>query len=387
MKEQKKSINNRGITVIGLIVIVIVAIIILAIFISKLSNGKQKSEWSYTTKGIEKKETIVQIGDKVLYNPKENALQQSVTSQKVENGHADQIFTLNNYSNGWKVLGIEEGCLMLIAETPIKPDNYGLYNLKGKEGYSNIEKELNKICKLYGQGAHAKEARSITVEDINKITGYNPECIGVKNPSKQEIEKGTRAGINETIEASKYKEGTIGYIYNETVGYGNELTYYWDENQNLLYKTETGKSSKLTKDYSENRFYWFDFQNNLWQSTKNNGTIKIKNSDYEYYPETLTNEYNEFSEVGISRKSKEFKLLFEGTDKVEKRYFLASKSCGATLWGIRYPIKMIDNEKVMEFEMLKSTGEEGAYNGKIRPVVILDADVTLTQTADGWTLN
>ena len=35
--------------------------------------------------------------------------------------------------------------------------------------------EINNISKLYGQGKGANNARSINIEDINKITGYNPE--------------------------------------------------------------------------------------------------------------------------------------------------------------------------------------------------------------------
>lgn len=87
------------------------------------------------------------------------------------------------------------------------------------------------------------------------------------------------------------------------------------------------------------------------------------------------------------RKSNEFNLLFEGIDGVEKRYFLASRSCGATLWGSKYLIKVIDGERVLEFEMLKSTGETGIYNAKVRPVVILDSNVTLNKTTEGWELN
>ena len=47
--------------------------------------------------------------------------------------------------------------------------NIGTLNLTGKEGYNTGVKQLDDMCKPYGTNA-----RSIKVEDINRVTGFNP---------------------------------------------------------------------------------------------------------------------------------------------------------------------------------------------------------------------
>ena len=45
------------------------------------------------------------------------------------------------------------------------------FYLKGAEGYINAETVLEKISKIYGHGVGATEARSLKIEDVNKICG------------------------------------------------------------------------------------------------------------------------------------------------------------------------------------------------------------------------
>ena len=51
--------------------------------------------------------------------------------------------------------------------------NVGTLELSGEEGYNTGVSKLNELCTKYGTNA-----RSITVEDINKVTGYDPKNQG-----------------------------------------------------------------------------------------------------------------------------------------------------------------------------------------------------------------
>ena len=95
----------------------------------------------------------IKIGDQVNYNP------------KVE--EADE--EVSNYDGTWKVLGIEDGKILLMSSKKIKS-----VSLSGPEGYQKVEETLNEICEKYGKGTGAESARCLKVEDINRITGYDP---------------------------------------------------------------------------------------------------------------------------------------------------------------------------------------------------------------------
>ena len=148
----------------------------------------------------------VEIGDYVAYNPKEGVTDESKLSYKSEvgtgsshgNGYTNipegQTFTAEENTK-WRVLSKDEttGEVVLISETPMHE-----VGMRGAIGYLYFEQELNEICKIYGYGKGANTsktftyetgdtvegltkgtitgsgARSITAEDINKITKYNP---------------------------------------------------------------------------------------------------------------------------------------------------------------------------------------------------------------------
>ena len=77
------------------------------------------------------------------------------------------------YDGEWKVLGIENGQILLMSSKPIKTD----FKFSGMEEYLKVVENLDKECENYGSGTGAKSARSLRVEDVNKITGYVPEKV------------------------------------------------------------------------------------------------------------------------------------------------------------------------------------------------------------------
>jgi len=100
------------------------------------------------------------------------------------NGYGEQTFTVPEDTSDilWRVLSIENGKVNLVSETEMGRngvwtgdwENDTLY-LSGITGYAYGEEEINEVCKIYGYGEGAEGARSITIEDVNKITGYVEE--------------------------------------------------------------------------------------------------------------------------------------------------------------------------------------------------------------------
>ena len=147
----------------------------------------------YTTYPLAK---AVSVGDYVAYDAGNNHSYTSPTGTGSSHGNGDssQKFTSSS-SLKWRVLGWDDetGGVMLISESPI-----GNFTLKGAIGYLYAEQELNEICKIYGYGTGANTikkfnyvtgdtvegtkvgtitgsgARSLNVDDVNRICGVTP---------------------------------------------------------------------------------------------------------------------------------------------------------------------------------------------------------------------
>ena len=91
------------------------------------------------------------------------------------NGCGEQTFTATATNNLWRVLDVntESGVVKIIPETPIEDvENCGLC-FNGLRGYKNAVSELNNVSALFGHGNGVDSAKSITVEDVNRLTGYS----------------------------------------------------------------------------------------------------------------------------------------------------------------------------------------------------------------------
>lgn len=295
-----------------------------------------KLPWYYDENGdVTNGIVTLQIGDYVDYDcTTSNA---RYTSSQVANGYGNQTFTASDYKYGWRVLGIDEetGELLILAEdfVPLtggytdKTSNRTYYYLKGQAGYANGVNELNNICEIYGQGEGATGARSITMEDIDKITGYNPNNVGVNDSDKSG--KGT-----------KYAEGSI----NE---YGNRVSFYWDGTINPYYTATNGLTGKLTDNHS-NGFSWYNPLSG-WQTValstsattaQKEQITTLESNFYSYYPNTLTSSASGPT-VGINTNSTAYKMLF--TNSSTGAYSSDSGSTNnfyywlATMFLVTYP--------------------------------------------------
>ena len=323
--------------------------------------------------------TELKIGDYVDYDPQAGATKTEYRSSKENNGYGEQIFQLASYQYGWRVLGVDEETneILLVSEDYIGPDSTELYygrtyfKMMGKNSYEKGIDELNTICELFGQGKGASKARSLTIEDINKITGYEPE-------------------------KTKFREGTV-------LEYGKEVTYYWDGTNYPLFKVKDGIEGKLEDMHNE--FTWYDQQTNMWKSVPKSDTasaekaesiVTIKNDMYAYSPSTLT-EDTKGEEVGIAENSEMYKLLFENSENsaIEESkkgttdgcsYYLASKCNAGDKRFVRFMIRVIDPGMVSGYTLYTSTSfNEGQYYG-VRPIVSLQSNINIFQQ-DGTLTN
>ncbi len=232
---------------------------------------------------------------------------------------------VDGYTGSWKVLGAENGKLLIMSTVDV-----GTLQLSGKEGYNTGISQLNTICAPYGT-----EARSITVEDINRVTGYDP----------------TKQNNNTKYGAGEFYE------------YGNKVTYTASGSSATNGKTYTSAISKY--EHPDGRILG---QNDVT-------SIQVESTYYYYYPSTLTTSDGEQTgEIGISKTIPAYKLLFRKADDTANcSYWLASSCVNAgsrdSYFGLRY---VYSGGFVNYYGLWNSRG--GALSGScgVRAVVPLD---------------
>ena len=199
---------------------------------------------------------------------------------------------VSGYTGVWKVLGAENGKLLIMSTVDV-----GTLQLSGKDGYNTGVSKLNEMCAPYG-----KNARSIKVEDINRVTGYDPTNQG---------------------------DGTV-YCAGQFTEYGNKVTY-----------TASGSSATNGQNYTGSISY-YEHPDGKKIGTDNVTSITVESTSYYYYPYSLTTSSSTTGECkGIATDSSAYKLLFRNADdSANCCYWLASSYVGAgssnSDFGLRY---------------------------------------------------
>ena len=318
----------------------------------------------------------MKVGDYVNYDPtlEANTGDLTYTSTADKTGaDSNQEFNVATYKSagyGWRVLGVKNGKIRLISEEFIGPGTYTdssrtYYNLKGQKGYINGIEELNKISGIFGHGKGAEKATSITVEDINAITGYNPTT-------------------------AKYGEG---YFYE----YGNKVTYTRGEGTALSSSATNGQKWSGT----QNTLNYYDKSNKTFK-TLTSGSTQITSTFYYYNPTTLNTKqekptqgvdengvYNTiyqilFGKYAVNKDSYEISFVGTGT---QPRYWLASESALTVKNGVTWGLRRVNDGKVLNRGIFFSTGTEYSYDDYgVRPIVYLKSDISLewNNTLQKW---
>ena len=174
-----------------------------------INKNLLKSEWTQIGPTITKGNIAMTVGDKVNYS-------------------------VDGYEGNWVVFGVDNKHILLISEGYV---NEG-FELDGTP--NNFEelsiKSLNDECAKYGVGKHALLARSVNIEDINRITGYDP--ITMEYGKGKDYEYG--------------KQITYSVLGTPTTITSNYYSYMGEESVNIkkdskAYRTIFGES--YTADY------------------------------------------------------------------------------------------------------------------------------------------
>ena len=287
------------------------------------------------------------------------------------NGYGEQTFSNTATTNGWRVLGVNEktGELLIISADPVKTTGNVSFYLRGIAGYNYGEQELNKVCSVFGSGYGATGARSVNVDDINKITGYNPNNVGKYDPEQKTT--GTKYSVGQANE------------------YGNKTTYSWTATANQVSwsgsntKSGTGSSSN----YATYGFNWYDIASKTWknsmQDTTTPATIAtLTSTSYYYYPDSLKTSSG--TGEGLSTTSKEYETLFKNKTGSKVYYWLASSYVYTDSYYAFFGMRYVNSDGyVNRSSLYYSNGIVTSSSIGIRPVVSLKSDIQLGEGTNG----
>ncbi len=287
------------------------------------------------------------------------------------NGYGPQEYSNKATTNGWRVLGVDEktGELLIISADPVKSTDNKEFYLRGIAGYTYGESELNKVCSVFGSGYGATGARSVDVDDLNKITGYNPNNVGKYDPEQKTT-------------GTKYEK-------DQPYEYGNKTTYSWTETANVvLWSGSNGKSNtgSAVDNYATYGFNWYDIASKTWKNSTATTTpteiATLTSTSYLYYPDSLKTSSG--AGEGLSTESREYKVLFMNKAESKVSYWLASSYVytysSSPNFGMRF---VYSRGLVSNGSLYCSFGYADCYNYWVRPVVSLKSDIQLGEGTDG----
>lgn len=288
-------------------------------------------------------------------------------TQKLEIGDTvEYVATGTDYEGYWKVLGAENGELLIVSADDVETD-YKLSNehvsassvaLAGYD-YINGVSKLNTLCEAYGNGEGATGARSIKAEDVNRVTGYNPQ--------------------------------TAGYGKGEVNEYGNEIIYSWTGNDDPYYSATNGVKGDMDPDEHVGSFIYFNGKK--FVTSENTGATaekpieitKLKSTMYSYYPTTLTTSSS--GEVkGIAEDTKAYIMLFRNSENTSNaHYWLASQCVETETYCVYFGMHAVKNGSVRSVYFVYSNDDCGGSMEGVRAVVSLGTDIQFSgSSADGW---
>jgi len=267
------------------------------------------------------------------------------------------------FNGKWRVLGEENGQLLLLSanyvdfEGSVLRNETPAMNLHTINGLQNEINRLNTLCSKYADDNKTENGRGIKIEDINRITGYDPlnSCIDKKDLTKKGL----------------YQER-----YNDVGKYGNNITYIMTDDGIVGYKEESD-----TTEY-KNGYYSVFSVLGMFESISEPTTIK--STAYSYYPDTLgtfpASQVAEGQELqGISSSSPAYDMLFNIPNNP---YWIASDFVitrpGSADWGCFCVNTSSDTGFVNYVGIWSSYSHANSRNYGVRPVVQLKSEIIPT---------
>ena len=307
--------------------------------LSNIYNGKVENRWEYdhALQTVENGNLTLKIGDYVNMAP----------------------YTVDGkqFDGKWRVLGEENGQVLLVSanyvdfEGSTNQSGVPAMTLQGSNGIDNEIDRLNTLSAKFADGTKTEKGRSIKVEDINKITGYDP------NES--------RLDSNDLTKRGPYGKGTI-------YQYGNNVTYTIKSDGKVWYKGDQAVTAE--KSSSNTKFL------KLGESSNITEPFTIKSTFYYYYPETL----GSFSGSavasgqtmeGISTSSPAYDMLFKPQSNIP--YWLASPCVDAREGNVCWYLFIVSSPGLVSNGYLGISNYGSlSYPYGVRPAVSLKSNIT-----------
>ena len=333
-------------------------------------NDNGDGTWTHSETGSK-----IQIGDVVNYDPTKdengNTLTTTYTSYAEANAAAnknegrtsgyttDQSFSVSATTNGWRVLGINEsGQIELISADPIQTSASSNYYLKGEKGYFDGPDELNAICGIFGQGKGAESARSLDVDDVNKLAGITTDADKKACKSDYGSKWQYRYPTTEEETGTRYMQ----YKKDTGSGYGSWTNITSSNRQKFKMPGDTDFFGKISND-------------NIVSGYSPELT-------YTYYSYTISSKVTQTAKDGTSIAN----ILSKGSTSSDINQWLASScvSCGG--YDVGFRVRNINGGSVDRDCLFSSNGYSSSSNRRVRPVVSLKSNVNLqwNSTSNKW---
>ncbi len=245
----------------------------------------------------------------------------------------------------WVVLGAKNGKLLLTIKY------WKAVKLLGRENYYTGIDYLDELSQsIVVKNDIVDKVRSINVEDLNRVTGYNPMKTGTGLP---------------------YKNGERGM-------YGETVTYYMKDG----FVASTNELGETTGEYTS--FEHVDGRilvnsQNIDTANKKFDKIEVKCNNYSYFPTTLTTS-KDGNTVGLSSTSKAHAFLFSGT-----KYWLASTLVHTGKSGASWGMRFVDSTTNITGASFKNSADSSdiGTTAIVLPVVELDLNVQVIKDDEG----
>lgn len=175
--------SEKGMTRLTVLLLIIALLFLVGALSFVLYNKKQQNSQIANTTETKSEETEVSNSSKNETEEddeektKKSTPKGNWTQDKTEVTNGDVTLEVGSEVTGyeangideWYVLGVENGNLLI---TTNKGDEE--VELSGKDGYENGIEILDNAVQDYDDGNLSESVRSINVDDINRVTGFNP---------------------------------------------------------------------------------------------------------------------------------------------------------------------------------------------------------------------
>lgn len=241
----------------------------------------------------------------------------------------------------WKVLGVENGKLLLISSDNTFDLTLGSETdlVLSQDDYINGISKIDEICKKYSYGKNAVGARSVNKKDI--INSFNID--------------------------SKY----IKPIF-------DEFTYYWGSNNKVI-TLDKNNIMEENMMHSNGMFIWFNEKNNRWETILSDESF----TDTEMKKiVSVKDNLVSLNSVAWDEELKEYVSLFDGTEKKKLMLFKNDNGENISYWTsdrfiharsnfIGYGYNVVKGDSVNYSYLVYSVGKTRENTYGVRVVVMI----------------